>query len=69
MLGDVAAVALIYCVANSVLHHWMWSFFDPAQLAGPINLLWMALGDFNGALLGAYALKWMTGRLKIGQPL
>lgn len=68
-LGDVAAVALIYCVANAVLHHLMWSFFDPTQLAGPINLFWMALGDLNGALLGAYALKWLAGRLKIGRPL
>lgn len=68
-LGDVAAVALIYCVANAVLHHLMWSFFDPTQLAGSDSLFWMALGDFNGALLGAYGLKWVAHRLKIGQPL
>jgi hypothetical protein len=30
---------------------------------------WMALGDFNGALLGVYALKWLAERLKIGWPL
>lgn len=68
-LRDVAAVALIYCVANAVLHHLMWSIFDPTQLAAPINLFWMALGDFNGALLGAYALKWAAERLRIGRSL
>lgn len=67
-LRDVAVVALIYCAANALLHHFMWSFFDPSQLASPLNLFWMALGDFNGALLGAYALKWVAGRLRIGQP-
>lgn len=66
-LHDVAVVALIYCAANALLHHLMWSFFDPSQLASPLNLFWMALGDFNGALLGAYALKWVAGRLRIGQ--
>ncbi len=68
-LYDVAAVALLYCVSNAVLHHLMWSFFDRSQLARPLNLFWMALGDFNGALLGGYALKWVAGRLRIGQPL
>lgn len=64
---DVAVVALIYCVANALLHHLMWSFFDPSQLASPLNLFWMALGDFNGALFGAYALKWLAARFRIGQ--
>lgn len=66
-LPDVAVVALIYCAANALLHHLMWSFFEPSQLSGPLNMFWMALGDFNGALLGAYALKWIAGRLRIGQ--
>lgn len=66
-LPDVAVVALIYCAANAVLHHLMWSVFNPSQLASPLNMLWMALGDFNGALLGAYGLKWLAGRLQIGQ--
>lgn len=66
-LHEVAVVALIYCAANALLHHLMWSFFDPSQLASPLNLFWMALGDFNGALLGAYVLKWMAARLRIGQ--
>lgn len=66
-IHDVAIVALTYCAANALLHHLMWSFFDPSQLVNPLNLFWMALGDFNGALLGAYALKWAAGRLRIGQ--
>ncbi len=66
-LHDVAVLALIYCTANALLHHLMWLFFDPSQLDGQCNLLWMALGDFNGALLGAYVLKWLAGRLGIGQ--
>lgn len=66
-LPDVALVALIYCAANALLHHLMWSFFDVSQLSSPLNMFWMALGDFNGALLGAYALRWLAGRLRIGQ--
>ncbi len=59
-LPDVAAVAIIYCASNALLHHLMWTFFDPAQLVSRMNLFWMALGDLNGALLGAYALKWLA---------
>lgn len=66
-LQDVAIVALIYSAANALLHHLMWSFFDPSELSSPMNMFWMALGDFNGALLGAYALKWVAERLRIGQ--
>jgi hypothetical protein len=28
----------------------------------------MMLGDFNGALIGAYALKWTASRFNIGGP-
>lgn len=66
-LKEVAIVALIYCATNALLHHLMWSFFDPSQLTSPLNLFWMALGDLNGALLGAYALKWVTFRMRVGQ--
>lgn len=65
--SDVAIVALMYCAANALLYHLMWFLFDPSQLSSPLNLFWMALGDFNGALLGAYALKWAAGRLRAGQ--
>lgn len=67
VLQDVTWVALIYCAANALLHHLMWSFFDPSQLASPLNMFWMALGDFNGALLGAYGLKWVAMRWRIGE--
>lgn len=68
-LRDVAILALIYCAANALLHHLMWTFFDPSQLVNPMNLFWMALGDFNGALFGAYVLKWIATRSRLGRSM
>jgi hypothetical protein len=67
-LKDLGFVTLGYCMANAVVHHLVWSLFDPSQLVVPQQLLWMMLGDFNGALIGAYALKWTASRFNIGGP-
>ena len=67
-LKDLGIVTLVYCLANAMVHHLVWTFFDPAQLVSPQQLLWMMLGDFNGALIGAYVLKWTAMRFNIGGP-
>jgi hypothetical protein len=56
-LRDLTALTLIYAPANAMLHHLMWVFLDPGQLAVPEQVLWMTLGDIFGALIGAYMLK------------
>lgn len=67
-LKDLGIVTLGYCLANAIVHHLVWTLFDPEQLVAPQQLLWMMLGDFNGALIGAYALKWAATRFNIGGP-
>ncbi len=57
-LRDLTVLSLIYAPANALLHHLVWSQLDPSQLAEPVQVLWMTLGDLFGALLGAYILKW-----------
>ena len=56
-LKDFGLVTLGYCLVNEMVHHLVWTWFDPAQLITPQQVWWMMLGDFNGALIGAYALK------------
>jgi hypothetical protein len=67
-LKDVGVVTLGYCMANAIVHHIVWTLFDPVQLVSPQQLLWMMLGDFNGALIGAYVLKWTASYFNIGGP-
>jgi len=62
-LKDLGLVTLGYFIFNAIVHHLVWMFFDTEQLVGPQQLLWMMLGDFNGALIGAYALKWVATHL------
>ena len=67
-LKDLGSVTLGYCMANALIHHAAWTFFVPAKLGTHQQVLWMMLGDLNGALIGAYALKWTMVRLKQGGP-
>lgn len=57
-LKDLTLLTLVYAVCNAVLHHVLWSVYDRGMLQAPEQLLWMALGDLLGALLGAYLMKW-----------
>jgi hypothetical protein len=63
-LKDLCLVTVVYCAANAGFHHLVWTIFDPRQLASPEMVVWMMLGDLNGALIGAYALKWLAGRFQ-----
>lgn len=65
-LKDLGLVTLGYCLANALVHHLVWTVFDAAQLVSWQQVGWMVLGDFNGALIGAYALKWTATRFNIG---
>jgi hypothetical protein len=64
-LKEIALVTVVYCVANAGVHHLVWSVFDPRELGRPDQVLWMMLGDLNGALIGAYALKWAASRFRV----
>jgi len=64
-LKDMALVTIVYCAANAGVHHMVWTIFEPGQLASPEMVLWMTLGDLNGALIGAYALKWTASRFPL----
>jgi hypothetical protein len=65
-LADLALVTLLYCLFNSLLHHFAWAVLS-AQSLSPQHMLLMALGDLTGALIGAYVLKWSVLRLSIGR--
>jgi len=56
-LQDLAALTLIYCVSNSVIHHVAWVLMGQSETFALTDVFWMFLGDLNGALLGAYLMK------------
>ena len=56
-LKDLAALTLIYCVSNSLIHHLTWVLIGQSQAFELTEVFWMFLGDLNGALLGAYLMK------------
>lgn len=66
-LKDLSVLAVIYAIANSVLHHLVWSVVDKSQLAEPVQVLWMVLGDIFGALIGAYAMKFAIEHYRLRQ--
>lgn len=63
-LKDLGALTVMYAIANALLHHLMWSVLDSSQLAEPIQVLWMILGDIFGALIGAYVMKWAISKYR-----
>jgi hypothetical protein len=59
-LSDLLKLSLLYALMNALLHHLLWSFLDPAQLVSPYQILYMVIGDMNGAILGALGLRWLA---------
>jgi hypothetical protein len=59
-LSDLLKLSLLYALLNALLHHLLWSFLDPAQLVSPYQILYMVIGDMNGAILGALGLRWLA---------
>ncbi|CAN1506635.1 hypothetical protein MCEMAEM4_00677 [Burkholderiaceae bacterium] len=66
-LSDLISLALLYAVVNSLMHHAMWSVFDPSQLVNPNQLVFMMLGDLNGAVIGALVLRWLANHTQMVQ--
>jgi hypothetical protein len=56
-LIDLLMLSLLYALINALMHHLLWSLADPSQLLYPNQLFEMALGDFNGAVIGAWLLR------------
>lgn len=63
-LKDLGTLTVMYAIANASLHHLVWSVLDKSQLSSPIQVLWMVLGDIFGALIGAYAMKWVISKYR-----
>jgi len=63
-LSDLAALTLIYCLSNSVIHHITWVLIGQSEALELTEVFWMFLGDLNGALLGAYLMKAMLDYLE-----
>lgn len=59
-LSDLLKLALFYALLNALAHHLVWSFLDPSKLVDPNQVLYMVIGDINGAVLGALALRWIA---------
>jgi hypothetical protein len=50
-------LVVTYSFLNAALHSLVWMFIDNDQAFSALGALWMFIGDFNGALLGAYLMK------------
>jgi hypothetical protein len=59
-LSDLIELAALDALLNALSHHLMWSILDPMQLIAWPQLLYMVIGDLNGALIGALALRWLS---------
>lgn len=64
-LKDLFILTLLYCLANALVHHVMWSIFDPTQLKEPQQLWMMMTGDFLGCLIGVGLMKWVVDRFEL----
>ena len=59
-LSDLLQLCLLYALLNALLHHLLWTTFDPTQIVNPNQVAYMVIGDLNGAILGALALRWLA---------
>jgi len=64
-LPDLLKLSLLYALLNALLHHLIWSYLDPAQLVSPYQMLYMVIGDINGAVLGALGLRWLARNTRL----
>lgn len=64
-LQDLLQLAALYALLNALVHHVLWSVLDPTQLIDPNQLFYMVVGDLNGAILGALALRWVARNTKM----
>jgi hypothetical protein len=66
-LSDLIQLAALYALLNTISHHLMWSVIDPLQFIAWPQILYMVIGDLNGALIGAFALRWVAQHTKLVQ--
>jgi len=66
-LSDLLKLALLYALLNALMHHLLWSVLDTSQLVDPNQLFFMVVGDVNGAVIGAFALRWIAQHTSIIQ--
>lgn len=59
-LSDLFQLALLNALLNPLLHHVMWLQLDHSQLITPNQLIYMMIGDINGAIVGALILRWLA---------
>lgn len=64
-LGDLLQLCLIYALLNALLHHLLWTTFDPTQIVDSNQVAYMVIGDLNGAILGALVLRWLTAHTQL----
>ncbi len=64
-LGDLLQLALLYALLNALIHHLVWGQVDPSQLVNSNQLLYMVIGDINGAVIGAVILRWIAGNTRL----
>ena len=64
-LSDLLQLALLYALLNALLHHLLWTTFDPAQIVSPNQVAYMVIGDLNGAILGALVLRWLATHTRL----
>lgn len=66
-LSDLLQLALLNALLNSLFHHLVWEQLAPDQLVTPNQMAYMMIGDINGAIVGALALRWLATHTRIVQ--
>lgn len=64
-LSDLLQLALLNALLNAMFHHLLWLQVDQSQLISPNQLIYMIIGDINGAILGALGLRWLAVNTEI----
>ena len=59
-LRDLLQLALLNALLNPLLHHLLWLQLDHSQLTSPHQVVYMMIGDINGAIVGALGLRWLA---------
>ena len=68
-LFDLVLLTVVCAIISASFHHLLWSALDPSQLINPLQLLYMILGDMNGALIGALILRSVSHQTRIAERL
>lgn len=64
-LPDLLRLSVLNALLNALMHHLLWSWLDPSELVSPYQVFYMAIGDLNGAIVGALGLRWLARNTKL----